>query len=96
MAKATRISIETSKGGNSYGLCWVEDNRKSIANVVIITGMEETSSRYDEFAQYLKITNPIFFIFYFLVMPIFMLMLAHRFNKKLFKFSINKTIKEVF
>ena len=45
MAKAQRVSIELPKGGQSYGLCWVEE-RKALANVIIVTGMEETSSRY--------------------------------------------------
>ena len=42
------------------------------------------------------ITNPIFIIVYFVVMFLFDLLLAHRFNKRLFKFSVTKTIKEVF
>ena len=40
--------------------------------------------------------TPWFVILYFLFMFLFDLRLANRFNKKLFKFSITKTIKEVF
>jgi len=40
--------------------------------------------------------SPLFLLLYFVLMFLFNLLLANRFNKKLFKFSITKTIKEVF
>ena len=53
MAEAQRISIEIKEGVNSYGLCWVNEE-KPLANIIIMTGMEEHSRRYDEFAKYLN------------------------------------------
>lgn len=40
--------------------------------------------------------SPLFLIVYILFMFLFNLLLANKFNKKLFKFSVTKTIKEVF
>ena len=54
MSEKQRISIETPDIGVSYGLHWKSDLKKAIADVVIVTGMEEHSSRYDEFAKYLN------------------------------------------
>ena len=53
MSNAQRISIE-HKSGVSFGLLWKQDKPKALANVIIMTGMEETSARYDEFAKYLN------------------------------------------
>ena len=54
MSKAQKISIE-HKAGTSFGLLWKHDEgEKALANIIIMTGMEETSSRYDEFAKYLN------------------------------------------
>ena len=52
MSKAQRIELETKNGYKLYGLAWHVDN--SIANVIIMEGMEEHISRYDAFAQYLN------------------------------------------
>ena len=48
------------------------------------------------YAAMLDNASFIFYIFYFAMMIIFNLLLSKRFNKKLFNFSVNKTIKEVF
>lgn len=54
MSEAQKISIE-HKAGTSFGLLWKHDGEgKPLANVIIMTGMQETSSRYDEFAKYLN------------------------------------------
>lgn len=54
MSEAQKISIE-HKAGTSFGLLWKHDGKdKPLANVIIMTGMQETSSRYDEFAKYLN------------------------------------------
>ena len=53
MSEAQKISIEIGEGQNSFGLCWTIEG-KPLANVIIMTGMEETSRRYDEFAKYLN------------------------------------------
>ena len=54
MSASQKISIE-HKAGTSFGLLWKHDGEdKALANVIIMTGMEEHSSRYDEFAQYLN------------------------------------------
>lgn len=52
MSKPQRIELINKNGDKLYGLSWHVDN--SIANVVIMEGMEEHSSRYDDFAQYLN------------------------------------------
>ena len=52
MSKAQRFEIESRNGDKLYGLSWHVDN--SIANVIIMEGMEEHASRYDDFAQYLN------------------------------------------
>lgn len=49
-----------------------------------------------DYARMIGNAHFIFYIFYFAMMIIFNLLLSHRFNKKLFNFSVNKTIKEVF
>ena len=52
MAKAQRIELTSKNGDKLFGLSWhVEEG---IANVIIMEGMEEYSSRYDNFAQYLN------------------------------------------
>ena len=53
MSEAQKISIE-HPSGTSFGLSWKHDGEKAIGNVVIMTGMEETSRRYDDFAKYLN------------------------------------------
>lgn len=52
MSEAVRIELSLRNGEKMYGLSWHADN--SIANVVIMEGMEETARRYDDFAQYLN------------------------------------------
>lgn len=53
MSERVKISIETPMGGLSYGLSWKAD-KEARANVIIMTGMEETSLRYDDFAKFLN------------------------------------------
>ena len=53
MSNAQKISID-HKVGTSFGLLWKSGREKALANVIIMTGMEETSIRYDEFAKYLN------------------------------------------
>ena len=54
MSESKKISIE-HKAGVSFGLLWKSDKKeKPLANVIIMTGMEETSRRYDEFAKFLN------------------------------------------
>lgn len=53
MSNSQKISLE-HKFGTSFGLLWKCDKEKALANVIIMTGMEETSARYDEFAKYLN------------------------------------------
>ena len=52
MSKAQRIELLSKTGDTLFGLSWHTEN--SIANVIIMEGMEEHASRYDEFAQYLN------------------------------------------
>ena len=52
MSKAQRIELINKNGDKLYGLSWHVEN--SAANVIIMEGMEEHSSRYDDFAQYLN------------------------------------------
>lgn len=52
MSKAQRVELISKNGDKLYGLAWHIEN--SIANVIIMEGMEEHSSRYDGFAQYLN------------------------------------------
>ena len=52
MSNAQRIELVSKNGDKLYGLSWHTEN--SVANVIIMEGMEEHSSRYDEFAQYLN------------------------------------------
>lgn len=52
MSKAQRVELVSKNGDKLYGLAWHIEN--SIANVIIMEGMEEHSSRYDGFAQYLN------------------------------------------
>ena len=49
MSKAQRVELVSKNGDKLYGLSWHVEN--SIANVIIMEGMEEHSSRYDDFAQ---------------------------------------------
>ncbi len=50
--KRQRIELVPKDHNNLYGLSWTSD-AKIKGNIIIITGMEETSSRYDEFARFL-------------------------------------------
>ncbi len=52
MSKAQRVELINKNGDKLFGLSWHVEN--SIANVIIMEGMEEHSSRYDGFAQYLN------------------------------------------
>ena len=52
MSQAQRIELVSKNGDKLYGLTWRVEN--SIANVIIMEGMEEHSSRYDDFAQALN------------------------------------------
>ena len=52
MGKAQRVELVSKNGDKLYGLSWHTEN--SIGNVIIMEGMEEHSSRYDNFAQYLN------------------------------------------
>ena len=52
MSQPTRIELVSKTGDKLYGLSWIV--KPSIANVIIMEGMEEHSSRYDGFAQYLN------------------------------------------
>ena len=52
MGKAQRVELISKNGDKLYGLSWHTEN--SIGNVIIMEGMEEHSSRYDNFAQYLN------------------------------------------
>lgn len=47
-----RINLELNDHENLFGYFWKSEN--PIANVIIITGMEEHSLRYDDFATYLN------------------------------------------
>ena len=52
MSEAKRIEIESRNGDKLYGLAWHTEN--SVANVIIMEGMEEHARRYDDFAKYLN------------------------------------------
>jgi alpha-beta hydrolase superfamily lysophospholipase len=52
MSEAKKIYVLDKKNRPQYGLTWKIENPK--ANVIIMTGMEEHSSRYDEFAKFLN------------------------------------------
>lgn len=52
MTNATKIYTLDNKNRPIYGKNWKVENPK--ANVIIITGMEEHSGRYDEFAKFLN------------------------------------------
>ena len=55
MSEQQRISVENKQLEiTSYGLFWKADVEKPIANVVIMTGMEEALYRYDDFAKFLN------------------------------------------
>ena len=56
MSESTKISLQLEENLHIFGLCWKADG-KAKANVVIMTGMEEHSSRYDEFAKFLNKHN---------------------------------------
>ena len=52
MSEAQRIELVSKNGDILFGLSWhIEDG---IANVIIMEGMEEHASRYDDFAKYLN------------------------------------------
>ena len=53
MSESIRIRID-HKGYNSFGLYWAADTEKPVANIIIMTGMEEHASRYDDFAKFLN------------------------------------------
>ena len=52
MSKAQKIKITNKNGDVLFGLAWTVS--EPIANVIIMEGMEEHVSRYDDFAQYLN------------------------------------------
>ena len=52
MSEAQRIKLESKTGDILFGLAWII--KEPIANVIIMEGMEEHSSRYDDFAKYLN------------------------------------------
>lgn len=52
MSKAEKFSIVSKNGDTLFGLMW--NVEKALANVIIMEGMEEHSSRYDDFAQFLN------------------------------------------
>ena len=66
------------------------------ASVIAILSFVIISIFNPYFKDLLGLTNFGFYLFYFIMMLLFNLLLSHRFNKKLFNFSVNKTIKEVF
>ena len=49
---AQKVIIESKNGDKLFGLAWHVDN--SIANVIIMEGMEEHARRYDDFATFLN------------------------------------------
>ena len=49
---AQKITLENKNGDVLFGLAWHVDN--SIANVIIMEGMEEHARRYDDFAKFLN------------------------------------------
>ena len=53
MSEKQKISLQIQDGSNIFGLSWPSD-AKAKANVIIMTGMEEHSSRYDDFAKFLN------------------------------------------
>ncbi len=55
MSEATKIKITNKNGDILLGLAWIVE--EPIANVIIMEGMEEHVSRYDEFAKYLNGEN---------------------------------------
>ena len=55
MSKAQKIKITNKNGDVLFGLAWTVE--EPIANVIIMEGMEEHVSRYDDFAQYLNGEN---------------------------------------
>ena len=52
MSEATKIKINNKNGDILLGLAWIRE--KPIGNVIIMEGMEEHVSRYDDFAKYLN------------------------------------------
>ncbi len=52
MFKRQRIELKV-EDGPLYGLSWTNEGEEQKGNIIIVTGMEETSIRYDEFAQFL-------------------------------------------
>ena len=49
---AQKIIVQSKNGDQLFGLAWHVDN--SIANVIIMEGMEEHARRYDDFANFLN------------------------------------------
>lgn len=47
-----RISLKSKTDKTLFGNAWTVEN--PIANVIIVTGMKETSARYDDFAKFLN------------------------------------------
>ena len=52
MSEAKKLKVISRNGDELFGLCWLEKTFE--ANVVIMEGMEEHTSRYDAFAKYLN------------------------------------------
>lgn len=52
MSELIKFSVTTKRGDTLVGYNWKVTNQK--ANVIIMTGMEEHSLRYDEFARFLN------------------------------------------
>ncbi len=52
LMSAQKITIQSKNGDTLLGLAWHVDN--SIANVIIMEGMEEHARRYDDFAKFLN------------------------------------------
>ena len=52
MSEPKRTKLVSKTGDVLFGLSWIVKN--PIANVIIMEGMEEHSSRYNDFAQYLN------------------------------------------
>ena len=52
------IQIVNRHKDKLYGFSWtVDDQEKLIGNIIIITGMQESAERYDDFARYLVSNN---------------------------------------
>lgn len=53
MATRQRISLTLKDKSLLYGFAWTTDLEKINGNIIIVTGMEETAIRYDDFAKFL-------------------------------------------